>query len=545
MTLSGLLNVVTLERVFGYSVLFVVIGFVLDYTALPQHPKSIPAFGHGQSLWANLRNSVAYFTRYRSWITDGYLKYGKEGLPFVVPASISRASDVVLPRSLVSWFMEQPDTALSADEAHEGILYGKYNFLDPRVAHESFGTRVIYKHLSRNLATLVPEIDDEVGYAVDFALRNVSDEWTTINLWDMWLDIVPRVTNRMLAGRGACRDDLFLQSMISFADDVVRSCIFLRMFPKALHPIFGRLLTLPNWLHWWRAHRRLLPTIQQRLQDMKRQAEGAPELEHWVPPDDFISWYIRLALAEQRLEELDPTVISKHLLPLEFASIHTTVLTGHSWLLDLLTTAPGDRVLDVLRDELKAHKPAAGPWTKSALLSLVRVDSSIRESQRLSNFHATLVERVVVSPDGIRHPGFDWTLPKGIFVTVNLEGTHHDEDIYPHAQTYDPLRFSRIREAWEKKPEEERRAAADEGRKVMGLGMVTTSDQHFAFGLGRHACPGRFFVAHELKLVMAHLLLNYDVEMLSERPKPQWVGSQALPPLKAQIRVRRRRCEKA
>jgi hypothetical protein len=55
------------------------------------------------------------------------------------------------------------------------------------------------------------------------------------------------------------------------------------------------------------------------------------------------------------------------------------------------------------------------------------------------------------------------------------------------------------------------------------------------------ASPGRFFVAHELKLVMAYLLLNYDIKLINERPKSQWFGHVIMPPLKAEIEIRRRK----
>lgn len=395
-------------------------------------------------------------------------------------------SDVVLPKSLVAWLIEQPETDLSALKAHNRLLFAEYNFLDRGLSVDSLGTRALHKFLPRNLPGFIPDMGDEVRHAADLTLRHVTEEWTSVNLWDMWLSIVPRVTNRMLAGSDACRDETFLKAMISFTDDVVRNCILLRMLPRALHPVLGRLMAIPNWLHWWSAYRRVRPVIEKRLDDMTRQAEGDPRYEDWAPPEDCFTWVIRLAMAENSPQELDPVAISMRLLPLEFASIHTTVLTGHSWMLDLLSTPPEDAVLDVLRDELRAHEPASGVWSKAALLSLVRVDSSIRESQRVSNFHTTLVARVVVAPQGVRHPDFDWTIPKGVYVTVNLQGTHHDEELFDNARAYDPLRFARIREAWGRKPEE-RGDAGDGGRTAMSLGMVTTSDQHFAFGHGRHA----------------------------------------------------------
>ncbi|KAG6368106.1 hypothetical protein INS49_002306 [Diaporthe citri] len=51
------------------------------------------------------------------------------------------------------------------------------------------------------------------------------------------------------------------------------------------------------------------------------------------------------------------------------------------------------------------------------------------------------------------------------------------------------------------------------------LGMVNTTDTFLAFGHGRHACPGRFFSTHELKLLFAHIVLNYDFKLLDERPR--------------------------
>lgn len=53
--------------------------------------------------------------------------------------------------------------------------------------------------------------------------------------------------------------------------------------------------------------------------------------------------------------------------------------------------------------------------------------------------------------------------------------------------------------------------------------------------------PGRFFVGQELKMVFANLLLNYDIKPIAERPKTEWLGSVALPPMKATIEVRRRK----
>lgn len=381
--------------------------------------------------------------------------------------------------------MDQPDTVLSAHHAHNSILYTKYNFLGNRMA-EPFSNRVMHKYLARHLPTIIPAIEEEVQFAVDETL-GMDTEWKQVNVWDMWLKIVPRVTSRLLVGKPICRDETFLKSMVKFTDDVVRNSFLLHAFPKILHPIFGRLFAIPNYMHWKASSEKVIPVINQRLVRMIRKESGDETWKDYTPPEDFITWAIRLAQVEGNKGELDPVVISKRLLPIEFAAIHTTVLTGQSWMFDVLSLPDSSTILETLRAEILTHKPPTGNWTKAALSSLVRIDSSIRESQRLSNFAATLVERKIIARQGLYNPDYGWTLPKGGFLTVNLHGTHHDEELYEAADSYVPFRFSKVREAWDVLSEEERKGREDEGAQARGLGMVTTSDKHLAFGHGRHS----------------------------------------------------------
>jgi hypothetical protein len=53
--------------------------------------------------------------------------------------------------------------------------------------------------------------------------------------------------------------------------------------------------------------------------------------------------------------------------------------------------------------------------------------------------------------------------------------------------------------------------------------------------------PGRFFVAQELKMVVAHMLMNYDIKHIEKRAERSWVGSFPMMDLKASIDVRRKK----
>ena len=57
-----------------------------------------------------------------------------------------------------------------------------------------------------------------------------------------------------------------------------------------------------------------------------------------------------------------------------------------------------------------------------------------------------------------------------------------------------------------------------------------------------YCSPGRFFAANELKAMLAHILLNYDVKMADGggRPENMWFGRSSLPNTKANVLFRKR-----
>lgn len=53
--------------------------------------------------------------------------------------------------------------------------------------------------------------------------------------------------------------------------------------------------------------------------------------------------------------------------------------------------------------------------------------------------------------------------------------------------------------------------------------------------------PGRFYAVQALKIMLGHLLINYDFEPLTEKPKFVEIGDATVPSDKAIIKMRRRR----
>lgn len=85
------------------------------------------------------------------------------------------------------------------------------------------------------------------------------------------------------------------------------------------------------------------------------------------------------------------------------------------------------------------------------------------------------------------------TIPKGERVWVDSAHMWSDE-FYKNADEFNPYRFMELRGT-----EKEHMAH-----------LVSTSAEHPGFGHGEHACPGRFFAANELKILLCHMLLKYE-----------------------------------
>ncbi|KAJ4419133.1 hypothetical protein N0V82_005146 [Gnomoniopsis sp. IMI 355080] len=103
-----------------------------------------------------------------------------------------------------------------------------------------------------------------------------------------------------------------------------------------------------------------------------------------------------------------------------------------------------------------------------------------------------------------------------------------DSEIYPNPECFDGRRFLRMREA---------------GNNEHVAQLASVSPEHLGFGLGSHACPGRFFGASSTKLIMSSILLNYEFKLPHDKAdiEPMRFGFSTLANPKAKILIRRRK----
>ena len=111
-------------------------------------------------------------------------------------------------------------------------------------------------------------------------------------------------------------------------------------------------------------------------------------------------------------------------------------------------------------------------------------------------------------------------LPAGVNIEVSSIAIYADSANYPDGDSFDGFRHYKLRRGG---------STADHARNQ----FVTINETNMGFGYGRHACPGRFFAANEIKLMLARLILGYDIKMPNgetERYAQMDMGKITMPP---------------
>ena len=283
------------------------------------------------------------------------------------------------------------------------------------------------------------------------------------------------------------------------------------------------------------ARKHLLPYIRSRLAEEKNYLQEG-RAKDWIrdKPHDSLQWVIDAAPNEQ---ERQPERLIYRVLHMNVAAVHTTSVTFLNCVFDL---ASHPEIADELREEVARAIQNYG-WTKQALDGLWKIDSFMTESQRLSPIASCtwVVPRFEIFPVVLTTSLAQMTravtrdfafsdgtvVPRGSWVLVPMYAMYTDDDYFPNAEEFDAFRFSRLREQ-----------AGQENRHQ----FVTTSTTHLNFGHGKHACPGRFFASQEIKLLLAHMLLNYDVKLAGPAPKATWYDRSRRPDLRAEVMFRNR-----
>jgi cytochrome P450 len=72
---------------------------------------------------------------------------------------------------------------------------------------------------------------------------------------------------------------------------------------------------------------------------------------------------------------------------------------------------------------------------------------------------------------------------------------------------------------------------------------VSTGPTSMHFGLGRYACPGRFFATFVMKAIMSRFFMEYEFKFghgQTQRPKNMLIGDKIVPNVGTDVYLRKR-----
>jgi cytochrome P450 len=331
----------------------------------------------------------------------------------------------------------------------------------------------------------------------------------------------------MFGGTTLSHNEKWLEASVNFALDGFTGAQKLKKYPGFMKPFVARYLPAIHRIasYYAVAEEAAIPLLQNR----QRTGEKAVDLLYWMAD-------------QAEGDERDLKFLAGILLKISFAAIHTSAAAPSQLIFDLCAHP---EVIEPLRHELDSVCGPDGRIDKSGFHKMVKMDSIMKESQRfnplllsMSNIagegsngdyrltqSSVTFERIVHAPFTLSS-GF--TIPENTTIGIPTQAITMDPSLYPNPDKFDAFRFSTLRAA---QPELDGRSQ-----------YVASNTSSMSFGYGRHACPGRFFAAQEIKAIMSFILREYDMRFSQGQTRPESfpVETQFLPNMTATVEFKRR-----
>ncbi|KAK2017785.1 ent-kaurene oxidase [Colletotrichum eremochloae] len=462
-----------------------IIGFLAKTSLSSNTLSKIPLVG--LEIGDEEKRRLAYLGSAKTIYAQGYQKF-KDGI-FQITTSRTVPVVVVHPRFL-NELSKLPSHVLSADAAVNEGMEAKYTQLwtIPVVPH------AIKTQLTPGLVRLTEIVAEELQVAFSRELPDCKD-WSSVQVHPTLLRIVAAGAGRVFVGPELCRDEKYLESSINFTGDVMTARNAVQAMRQWLRPFLAHRLPEVQRLNQHRAEAEefLRPVIHKR-----RQMMGDPKYEK---PDDLLAWLMEAQVTSGKGSDRD---LAEQQLGIGFAAIHTTTLTGTNAFYNL---AAMPDVASELRDEISAVLAEnKGAFTSRALHDMKKLDSFLKETLRCHPFVFATFQRKALKNITLSN---GQVIPAGTTIECPNYAVSHDNALFENADEFDAFRFYKMREkaALEKTPDQTSDAS-------MQNQFASVSQNSLAFGYGREACPGRFFSANELKIILSIALLQYEMKLV-------------------------------
>lgn len=363
-------------------------------------------------------------------------------------------------------------------------------------------------------------------------------EWQSVNPYPILAYIIARLAAKTTGSAELSRNDEWLGITIGVTQTSMAAAHALRA-------------SWPWWTRWLaryvfspvknvlagraRAAEILRPILEERVAALHADNEKSER------PNDGIQWLVEYYHARRgKGARLTPELLAQNQLFYAMAAVHSSTAVLLSVLYDLIDGRHEHIKAELIAEIEQVHKEF-GSWSRQAVSKLVKLDSFMKESQRIhyvghgeSPLTPFLICGLTQPARGTRAAKVPYTfkdglhLPQGTMIQFLHSGPLQDPDYFPDPETFDPWRFLR------------KRQEGDPNK----FQFASLSETETTFGAGFHACPARNYATDVMKLVLVYLLTKYEIKYDGDsqrRPPETAHDSATMPNLATQILYRERR----
>ncbi|KJA15634.1 hypothetical protein HYPSUDRAFT_148807, partial [Hypholoma sublateritium FD-334 SS-4] len=472
--------------------------------------RQIPTLGPSGLLPA-LYNSLCFLVRGRKILDEAAMQFQDVGI-FKMQL-FSGWNVFVIRRDYIADMRGSRDRDLSLYHAQNDILALDHTIGALPADEDNLHNKILQRMLASNFSENGTDLHDESVMGLKHIFPIEHDGWHSVVCYKSVLELITKVTNRFYVGDPLCRNQKYTDLVMDFVQGVPKAGMLINIFPYFLRPFVGPLISpLPRY------EKIATEVIGDFLRSrIKMFDEHGKDWE--LKPRDMITWLLEEAEPYQR----DATHIAMRLLRVNFAGLMSTSFFLPQ-ILFKLAIAP--EYVAPLREQIDAAVDKHG-WTKEGISRMYKLDSFIREVSRLKGFSALVLHRKVMSPDGFKfHDGL--TIPQGTHIAAASCIVNLCADTFENPSTFDGMRFARAQEE-----------ADDVSMKQQ---LTSPALNNLFYGVGKHACPGRFLMTFIIKIQVALILYNYDIKVKDDvSPGDRWMGAVCIPDMSAELMYRKRK----
>ncbi|KAJ0418881.1 cytochrome P450 [Aspergillus carlsbadensis] len=445
-------------------------------------------------------------TRVSAWM---YLVYGTQIIQSRFDKAKDGAFEVLAPDSRYVFISSSehlrerdtaPDTVLSLQAASRQMLPPQYtmhgfNWFDRRGTEGVGFVRAMRTLLTSNLPQILPNLSTLINTSLTEMLQGhpIVTGSRHCPVYHMVQKLVVLANAVSFFGEYLARNETFMVAALQYIEETILCAEILRLLPRALTPAVGAIVQRYLSSHKV-VYEILLPIAEQRCLERDLRKTGQDHPRH----ADCIQWIMETS---SRKAPYSGKRVVHELMALWFGSVHGLTTT--------ITFAIHDLCLHPeYAEPLRAELEAEYSNFLHTGQGLPLLDSFIKESARLTPLESMNTRRQALTPfqfsDGT-------TLSPGDWACTPVRAIMQSEALYPAPLEFHGFRFVDQTHVRLKTPES---AAGFQIAQEKPSALCSADETWLVWGVGRMVCPGRFYAAAVMKMVLAQIIRDYDCSLV-------------------------------